>query len=109
SKIAYPQSRDVGKPLLPWSRAGKDNMKRIVFHSLVIVFCLATVVATYGQVARRNNGATPPAAPAGPKPLPAPPTNQVAGGYLIQPNDVLSVFVYKYPELSRDRVLVLPD
>src|SRR4030095_2952198 len=44
-----------------------------------------------------------------PNPVPAPPNNQVAGGYLIQPNDVLSVFVYKYPELSRDRVLVLPD
>jgi polysaccharide export outer membrane protein len=91
-------------------------MKRIVFQSLVIVFCLATVVATYGQVARRNTGATPPAAngatpaaPAAPKPLPASPNNPLAGGYLIQPNDVLSVFVYKYPDLSRERVLVLPD
>ena len=84
-------------------------MKRIVFQSLVIVLCLTTGLVTYGQVARRNTGATPPAAPANPKTAPAPPNSTATGGYLIQPNDVLSVFVYKYPELSRERVLVLPD
>jgi hypothetical protein len=94
---------------LSWSCAGKDKMKRIVFQSLVIVLCLTMGLVTYGQVARRNTGATPPAAPANPKTAPAPPNSTATGGYLIQPNDVLSVFVYKYPELSRERVLVLPD
>jgi len=85
-------------------------MKRIVFQSLGIVLCLSMGFAAYGQVAaRRNNQATPPAAPAAPKPVPASPNSPTTGGYLIQPNDVLSVFVYKYPELSREKVLVLPD
>jgi polysaccharide export outer membrane protein len=84
-------------------------MKRIVFLSLVIVLCLMMAFVAYGQVARRNTAATPPNVQAAPKPLPAPPNSSTTGGYLIQPNDVLSVFVYKYPELSREKVLVLPD
>jgi len=79
-------------------------MKRSVFRSLVAVLCLTTVAITYGQVAGSGS--------AGGRTAPAPAARANVGdapGYLIQPNDVLSVFVYKYPELSRDRVLVLPD
>jgi polysaccharide biosynthesis/export protein len=91
-------------PLLFCSCAGKDEMKRSVFRSLVTVLCFATVAVTYGQVAGSGS--------AGGRTAPAPAARANVGdapGYLIQPNDVLSVFVYKYPELSRDRVLVLPD
>ena len=88
-------------------------MKRIVFQSLAIALCLTTAFATYGQVARRATQSTTPAA--APAPTSPPPTAarsnspDATPGYLIQPNDVLSIFVYKYPELSRDKVLVLPD
>jgi polysaccharide export outer membrane protein len=82
-------------------------MKRTVFKSLVFVLCLASVIVTNGQVA-------PPAGSGSARPTttpqqPTPSAPQVTASYIIQPNDVLSVFVYKYPELSRDRVLVLPD
>jgi polysaccharide export outer membrane protein len=86
-------------------------MKRTAFLSLVITLCLANVISTYGQVARRSApSTTPAAAPAPSSPAPAArPNIPDAPGYLIQPNDVIGVFIYKYPELSRDKVLVLPD
>ena len=82
-------------------------MKRIAFQSLVIALCLISALVTYGQVAR-TSAPSPAPAPASPSTA-ARPNTPDAPGYLIQPNDVLSIFVYKYPELSRDKVLVLPD
>ena len=67
-----------------------------------MVLGLATVVVTFGQT--RGSASSAAARPAATRlNLPDSP------GYLIQPNDVLSVFVYKYAELSRGNVLVLPD
>jgi len=40
---------------------------------------------------------------------PAQPDKPPAGAYVIQPNDLLSIFVFSHPELSRDRVTVQPD
>src|SRR5215510_11824249 len=82
----------------------RTKMKRTILRSLVVIFCLTTGIVTYGQVARTS---TQPTSRTG---VPASRSNvSDTPSYLIQPNDVLSVFVYKYPELSRDQVLVLPD
>jgi polysaccharide export outer membrane protein len=79
-------------------------MKRTVFRTLIGVLCLSSVAVTYAQVAGTSGSAS------ARTPAPASRSNLAdTPGYLIQPNDVLSVFVYKYPELSRDQVLVLPD
>ncbi len=32
-----------------------------------------------------------------------------AGAYIIQPNDLLSVFVFSHPELTKEKVVVQPD
>jgi polysaccharide export outer membrane protein len=40
---------------------------------------------------------------------PAQPEKPPAGAYIIQPNDLLSIFVFSHPELSRERVVVQPD
>jgi len=40
---------------------------------------------------------------------PAQPEKPPAGAYVIQPNDLLSVFVFSHPELSKERVVVQPD
>ena len=80
-------------------------MKRATLRSLIVVLCLTSVAVTYGQVARNSSSAT-----AKGQVSPTTPLNVTdAPSYLIQPNDVLSIFVYKYPELSREQVLVLPD
>jgi len=78
-------------------------MKRTVLRSLIAVFCLTSVAVTFGQVAGSASSTPRTAVPAARSNVTETP------GYLIQPNDVLSIFVYKYPELSRNGVLVLPD
>jgi len=40
---------------------------------------------------------------------PAQPDKPPAGTYVIQPNDLLSVFVFSHPELTKERVVVQPD
>jgi polysaccharide export outer membrane protein len=45
----------------------------------------------------------------GQQPAPAQAERPPAGAYVIQPNDLLSIFVFSHPELSRERVVVQPD
>jgi polysaccharide export outer membrane protein len=68
-----------------------------------IALCLGVVsVSGFAQVANRRTPEPSRPAPSAAKPAEPP-------SYMIQPNDVLQIFVWKDPTVSRDKVLVRPD
>jgi polysaccharide export outer membrane protein len=66
---------------------------------LALVSCLTLVSMSSGQVANR----------VAPLPTEVSPKSVEPPSYLIQPNDILQIFVWRDPAVSRDRVLVRPD
>src|SRR5688500_15006610 len=76
------------------------KMRRSIRHSVVLILCLLAIGNVFGQA---NQGASSSAEPASDsKPV------RMLPPYLIQPNDVLEIFVWKEPTLTR-KVLVRPD
>ena len=72
---------------------------KIVSCRVVIVLSLCVVLTASLSVARQNTPLGGVQQPAEPRPDPL---------YVIQPNDILEIFVWKEPELTR-KVLVRPD
>lgn len=89
-------------------------MNRTIIGSVVLLLNIALVSTASGQSRNTARNAPPPV----PSPAPAPGsltsqlvpgTNKESPAYVIQPNDVLRIFVWKDDALTQPKTLVRPD